>query len=77
VTQSQTQILEQMAELQKNRSQAENERFAKGRTITAQVVSAETDSAEAESRALYARIGLRKYEAMSLLYMESSDYAKH
>jgi len=73
VTQNQAQILEQVAQLQKNRSDAENDRFTKGRTITANVVTAETDSAEAESRALQARVGLRKYEAMSLLYMESSE----
>lgn len=73
VTQNQTQILDQVAGLQKNRSNAENDRFTKGRTITANVVTAETDSAEAESRALQARVGLRKYEAMSLLYMEASD----
>lgn len=73
VTQNQAQILDQVAQLQKNRSDAENDRFTKGRTITANVVTAETDSAEAESRALQARVGLRKYEAMSLLYMESSE----
>lgn len=70
---NQAEILEQIASLQKNRSNAENERFSKGRTITANVVTAETDSAEAESRALLARVGLRKYEAMSLMYMEASD----
>jgi outer membrane protein TolC len=73
VTQNQAQILEQVAQLQKSRSDAENDRFTKGRTITANVVTAETDSAEAESRALQARVGLRKYEAMSLLYMETAD----
>ena len=73
VTLNQAQILEQVAQLQKNRSDAENDRFSKGRTITANVVTAETDSAEAESRALQARVGLRKYEAMSLLYMETSE----
>jgi len=75
VTQKQAQILEQVAQLQKSRSDAENDRFTKGRTITANVVTAETDSAEAESRALQARVGLRKYEAMSLLYMEATDIA--
>ncbi|MBC7456912.1 MAG: TolC family protein [Bdellovibrionaceae bacterium] len=75
VTQNQAQILDQVAQLQKSRSDAENDRFTKGRTITANVVTAETDSAEAESRALQARVGLRKYEAMSLLYMETSDIA--
>ncbi|MBC7754166.1 MAG: TolC family protein [Moraxellaceae bacterium] len=73
VTLNQVQILDQVAELQKNRSDAENDRFKKGRTITANVVTAETDSAEAESRALQAKVGLRKYEAISLLYMEATD----
>lgn len=71
VTVNQAKILDQIADLQKRRSDAENERFSKGRTVTAEVVKAETDAAESETRALRAKVGLRKYEASSLMYMPS------
>ncbi len=67
----QVKILEQVADLQKRRSDAEADRFSKGRTVTAQVVQAETDSAEAATNLLRAKIGLRKYEASSLLFVPS------
>lgn len=69
-TLNQVKILEQISLLQKNRSDSENERFLKGRSITASVINAETDSAEAETNYLKAKVGLRKYEASSLMFME-------
>ncbi len=73
VLEQQAKILDQIVEIQKNRLQAENQRFSKGRSVTASVITAETEAAEAESNALKTRIGLRKYEASSLLYFSPTD----
>lgn len=61
--------LEKVALYQRERAKAEQDRLAKGRTITANVVTAETDAAEAEVTLLKAQSGLRKLEASSILFM--------
>lgn len=62
-------ILEKIAQLQRDRSREEQSRFSRGRTITLNVVDAETESAEAEVNYLRARSGLKKLEASTQLYM--------
>jgi outer membrane protein TolC len=68
VTQENVKTLEKIAKFQRERAKAEQDKFSKGRTITASVVTAETDSAEAEVRFLKAKSGLRKLEASTLLF---------
>lgn len=60
--------LERIAKLQSERSRQEQIKFSKGRTITSNVVNAETDSAEADVSYLKAKSGLRKLEAATLLF---------
>ena len=67
-TQETVKTLEKIANYQRERAKAEQDKFAKGRTITLNVVTAETDSAEAEVRYLKAKSGLRKLEATTLLF---------
>ncbi len=61
--------LEKIAQLQRDRARAEQAKFTKGRTITSNVVNAETDAAQAEVNYLSAKSGLRKLEASSQLFM--------
>lgn len=61
--------LEKIAKLQRDRSKAEQVKFSKGRTITSNVVSAETDAAEAEISFLKAKSNLRKTEAATQLFI--------
>ncbi|OFZ29300.1 MAG: hypothetical protein A2622_07745 [Bdellovibrionales bacterium RIFCSPHIGHO2_01_FULL_40_29] len=61
--------LEKVAQFQRERAKAEQDKFNKGRTVTANVVTAETDAAEAEVSLLRAKSGLRKLEASSLLFI--------
>ena len=68
MTQENVKTLEKIANYQRERAKAEQDKFSKGRTITASVVTAETDSAEAEVRFLKAKSGLRKLEASTLLF---------
>ncbi len=68
VTKENVKTLEKIATFQRERAKAEQDKFSKGRTITANVVNAETDSAEAQVRFLRAKSGLRKLEASTLLY---------
>lgn len=67
-TQETVKTLEKIANYQRERAKAEQDKFAKGRTITLNVVTAETDSAEASVRYLRAKSGLRKLEATTLLF---------
>ena len=60
--------LGEVAKYQESRARAEREKFGKGRTVTANVVTAETDSAEAESTLLKARSNLRKLEASIVMF---------
>ncbi len=60
--------LEKIAGYQKERVKAEQDKFSKGRTITTNVVTAETDSAEADVTYLRARSALRKLEASTFLF---------
>lgn len=62
-------ILEKVAQYQRERAKAEQDKFSKGRTITSNVVLAETDAAEAEVNLLKAKSGLRKLEASSILFI--------
>ena len=68
VTQQNVKTLEDVAQFQRERSKVEQDKFLKGRTVTANVVTAETDAAEAEVNLLKAKSGLRKLEASSQLY---------
>lgn len=65
--------LEKIAQLQRDRARQEQIKFSKGRTITLNVVTAETDSAEAEVTYLRAKSGLRKLEATTQLYMSTAE----
>lgn len=66
-------ILEKIAKLQNSRSKEEQIKFSKGRTITSNVVTAETESAEAEVAFLKAKSGLRKLEALTLLFTKIEE----
>ena len=61
--------LEKVALYQRERAKAEQDKFNKGRSVTFNVVTAETDAAEAEVNLLRAKAGLRKLEASSILYI--------
>jgi outer membrane protein TolC len=63
--------LEKIVKLQNERSKQEQIRFTKGRTITSNVVNAETDFAEAEVSFLRGKSGLRKLEAATLLFTKA------
>ncbi len=67
-TQETVKTLEKIANYQRQRVKAEQDKFSKGRTITTNVVTAETDSAEAEVTYLRAQSGLKKLEASTLLF---------
>jgi outer membrane protein TolC len=60
--------LEQIAQFQRERSKAEQNKFLNGRTVTSNVVTAETDAAEAELTLLKAKAGLKKLESSGLLF---------
>lgn len=60
--------LQDIANYQESRARAERDKFSKGRTVTANVVTAETDAAEASVNLLKARSNLRKLEASSVMY---------
>lgn len=68
VAQESVKTLEKIADYQKQRVRAEQDKFSKGRTITTNVVTAETDSAEADVNYLKAKSGLKKLEASTLLF---------
>jgi outer membrane protein TolC len=65
--------LEKVAQFQRDRSKQEQIKFSKGRTITLNVVTAETDSAEADVIYLRAKSGLRKLEATTQLYISTAE----
>jgi len=65
--------LEKVAKLQSDRSKQQQIKFSKGRTITSDVVNAETDSAEAEVTFLKAKSGLRKLETTTLLFTNLTE----
>ncbi|MGZ3690827.1 MAG: TolC family protein [Pseudobdellovibrio sp.] len=65
--------LEKVAKLQSDRSKEQQIKFSKGRTITSDVVNAETDSAEAQVAFLKAKSGLRKLEATTLLFTNMTE----
>ncbi len=69
ITKKNVATLEKVALYQRERAKAEQDKFNKGRTVTANVVTAETDAAEAEVNLLRAKAGLRKLEASSILYI--------
>lgn len=66
-------ILEKIAQFQKDRAKSEQSKFTKGRTITTNVVNAETDSAEADVNYLKAKSALRKLEAGTQLYISVAE----
>lgn len=68
VAQESVKTLEKIADYQKQRVKSEQDKFSKGRTITTNVVTAETDSAEADVKFLKAKSGLKKLEASTLLF---------
>lgn len=61
--------LEKVAQFQRERAKAEQDKFNKGRSVTANVVTAETDAAEAEVNLLKVRSGLRKLESSVILFI--------
>lgn len=63
--------LEKVAGYQRERAKAEQDKLSKGRTVTANVVLAETDAAEAEINLLRTRSSLRKLEASSLFFIDT------
>lgn len=65
--------LEKVAEYQRERAKAEQDKLSKGRTVTANVVLAETDAAEAEVNLLKSRASLRKLEASSLFFIDTEN----
>jgi len=68
LTQKNIKLLEQIAIFQRDRSKKEQDKFLQGRTVTATVVTAETEAAEAEVTLLKAKAGLKKLEASGLLF---------
>lgn len=66
-------ILENIARLQRERAKAEQLKFSKGRTITSNVVNAETDAAQAEVNYLIGKSGLRKLEAATQQFIALED----
>jgi outer membrane protein TolC len=73
VTKQNVLTLEKLAKIQQERAKQEQIRLSKGRTITFNAVTAETDSAEAQVNYLRAKSGLRKMEASSLLFTEFTE----
>ena len=61
-------VLQDVAKYQEARARAERDKFSKGRTVTANVITSETDAAEAAVNLLRARSSLRKLEASSVMY---------
>ncbi len=73
LTQKNVNSLEQIARFQRERSKAEQDKFLKGRTVTANVVTAETDAAEAEVTLLKAKAGLKKVETSALVFISHDE----
>lgn len=67
-------LVEQVADLQKKRASEENARLTRGRTITANVITAETESAEASINLLKTKIGLLKMEAAGRTFINADAY---
>jgi outer membrane protein TolC len=68
--------LEKVAGYQRERAKAEQDKLSKGRTVTSNVVLAETDAAEAEINLLRTKASLRKLEASSLFYIDTVNGAE-
>ncbi|AZZ36999.1 hypothetical protein CIK05_09400 [Bdellovibrio sp. qaytius] len=71
VLKSSVNTLEKVASYQRERAKAEQDKLSKGRTVTANVVLAETDAAEAEINLLRTKSSLRKLEASSLFFIDT------
>ncbi|MBC7740596.1 MAG: TolC family protein [Bdellovibrionaceae bacterium] len=65
--------LSKIAEFQRARARAEQDKFSKGRTVTLNVVTAETDAATAEVAYLTAKSNLRKLEASTQLFVSIQE----
>lgn len=65
--------LEKISQLQTERTKQEQAMFSKGRSVTLNVVNAETDANEAEVNYLKGKSGLRKLEASALLFTSVSE----
>ncbi len=63
--------LESVAQFQRERALTEQNKLSRGRTVTAQVVIAESDAAEAEINLLKTKTQLRKLEVASLLFINN------
>lgn len=70
-------VTEQIAEFQKKRADAENKNLSRGRTVTANVITSETESAAAQQNLLKTQIGIRKMESGSRLFVDTADYLKN
>lgn len=73
VLQKSVSTLEQVAQFQRERAKAEQDKLSKGRTVTSLVVTAETDAAEAEINLLKTKSQLRKLEASSLFFTAGQE----
>lgn len=73
ITKQNVETLAKIAQLQRDRSKEEQSKFSKGRSVTTNVVNAETDAAEAEVNYLKAKSGLRKFEASTQLFMSIEE----
>jgi outer membrane protein TolC len=65
--------LQKIAEYQRERAKAEQDKFSKGRTVTLNVVTAETDAAVAEVTYVTAKSNLRKLEASTQLFISVEE----
>jgi len=65
--------LDKVAQFQRERARAEQDKLSKGRTVTANVVTAETEAAEAEVTLLKTKAQLRKLETSSLFFIEIQE----
>lgn len=65
--------LEKISQLQSERTKQEQSMFSRGRSVTLNVVNAETDAAEAQVNYLKAKSALRKLEASALLFTSVTE----
>ncbi len=69
VLKNSTETLAKVSEYQRERARVEQDKLAKGRTVTSVVVTAESEAADAEINLLKIKSQLRKLETSSLLYL--------
>lgn len=65
--------LSKVAEFQRERAKAEQDKLAKGRSITSQVITSEQESSESELTLIKLKAEQRKLESQGLLFTEIKD----